>query len=79
MNAAGYRLLRDGEHDAAVALFEMNSRRFPDSANAWDSLGEACLTAGDRERAIAHYRRSLELDPGNENAREVLDRLGIQP
>ncbi len=43
-----------------------------------DSLGEAYVTQGDRERAIASYRRSLELDPGNINANEILQELGVE-
>ncbi len=31
---------------------------------------------GDRELAIENYRRVLELDPDNDNARERLTELG---
>jgi Tfp pilus assembly protein PilF len=34
------------------------------------------MERGDRERAIESYRRSLELDPDNDNARERLEALG---
>lgn len=76
VNRAGYRQLRAEANDAAVEIFLLNTRRFPDSANAWDSLAEAYMELGDRERAIQHYRRSLELDPNNDNARERLEALG---
>jgi hypothetical protein len=34
------------------------------------------MAAGDHARAIENYRRSLELDPANGNAVEMLRRLG---
>ncbi len=79
MNAAGYRLLKAGRIIESVALFEMNTELYPESGNVWDSLGEALIKKGERERAIAAYRRSLELDPANTNAVEMLRSLGIQP
>jgi Flp pilus assembly protein TadD len=38
-------------------------------------LAESYLTAGDREAARPHYRKSLALEPGNLNAVEMLDRI----
>ncbi|HUP19554.1 MAG TPA: amidohydrolase family protein [Gemmatimonadota bacterium] len=76
VNRAGYRLLGSGRVDEAVAVLALNAEAFPASANVWDSLAEAHMTRGDRERAIQLYRRSLELDPENENARERLVELG---
>lgn len=57
-------------------MFSLNTGAFPEFANAWDSLGEAHLERGNRERAIESYRRSLELDPDNDNARDQLEALG---
>ena len=48
---------------------------FPESWNAWDSLGEAYVTRGDEDLAIETYEKSLELNPQNANGREVLERL----
>lgn len=76
INGAGYRLLGMDAVDQAVEVFSLNTEAFPGSANAWDSLGEALIERGDRERAIESYRRSLELDPDNDNAREQLETLG---
>lgn len=50
----------------------------PDEFNPHDSLGEAYLKAGRREQAIENYRKSLELNPANENARAVLRELGVE-
>jgi predicted TPR repeat methyltransferase len=37
------------------------------------------MIAGDRDLAIENYRRSMELDPANENAVEKLRELGATP
>ncbi|WP_163220588.1 tetratricopeptide repeat protein, partial [Citrobacter freundii] len=47
----------------------------PDSWNAYDSYGEALLKAGRKDDAIAMYRKSVALNPGNANAKAVLKRL----
>ncbi len=79
LNALGYRLLQQGKIPEAVAVLEMNAAAFPASWNAWDSLGEACASAGDRERAVAHYARSVELNPANQNGQDALARLRSAP
>lgn len=75
LNALGYTLIEEHPRDA-IAIFQLNAEQFPESGNAWDSLAEGYLKAGDRDRAAEYYRKSLELDPGNDNAREKLGELG---
>jgi cytochrome c-type biogenesis protein CcmH/NrfG len=55
---------------------EIISFLYPQSSNAYDSLGEAYAANGDKANAIASYRRSLELDPKNSNAEKWLEKLG---
>ena len=75
LNRIGYNLLQRGRVPDAIAVFRRNVQRFPDSFNVYDSLAEAYMTAGDRELAIANYQRSLELNPKNTNAVEMLKKL----
>ena len=75
-NALGYRLLGEGRTGEAIAVFEMNVEAFRDSWNVYDSLAEGFMTAGNSERAIELYRKSLELNPQNSNAVTMLLRLG---
>jgi CubicO group peptidase (beta-lactamase class C family) len=75
LNGVGYALLGAGRIEEAVAIFKANVEAFPDAWNPYDSLGEAYMIAGEDELAIANYRRSLELNPENENAVEMLKRL----
>jgi len=59
----------------AIAVFRLNVETFPGSGNPYDSLAEAYLKKGDRVRAEAFYQKALELDPGNDNAAEQLQKL----
>lgn len=75
INAKGYDLMEEKKLKEAIEIFKLNVFAFPRSANALDSLGEAYLEAGDRKSAIENYKKSLSLNPENENAREVLKKL----
>ena len=77
INALGYRLLHAGDGTDAVAVFRLNTRAFPLSANAWDSFGEALVTAGHREEGIGAYRHALAIDPHFGPSRQALERLGV--
>jgi Tfp pilus assembly protein PilF len=48
---------------------------YPDSVNVYDSPAEAYMRSGDTKNTIKNYKRSLELDPENDNAREMLKKL----
>ena len=56
-------------------MFEVNTLTHLTSANAFDSLGEAYMDVQDKPRALAAYRKSLELNPDNTNARQMIERL----
>jgi len=75
VNNKGYELLEEKKFKEAIELFRLNTIAFPQSANAFDSLGEAYLEAGNNAFAIENYRISLSLDPENEYALNVLKRL----
>lgn len=72
LNRLGYELLGSDRVDDAVAVLGIVTELYPSSANAWDSLGEATLATGDRDRAIAHYEKALEVDPDFGNAQRML-------
>lgn len=75
LNRLGYMALKKGNIDMAIVVFRLNVRKYPDSANVYDSLGEAYLKRGDRKKAIENYRKSLELNPRNDNAKIMLKEL----
>jgi len=78
LNALGYQLISSGDAAAAVKVFLLNVDQFPDSGNAWDSLGAGYAAAGDVPHAIEAYEKSLELDPRNANATRRLEELRAQ-
>jgi predicted membrane protein DUF2306 len=63
MNTLGYQYLHGGQVDVAVAVLRLNTETHPNSANTFDSLGEACADAGDKPCAIENYRKAVALDP----------------
>lgn len=63
LNILGYRLIAEGKNKAAIIIFELNTKMYPESPNAFDSLGEAYLRAGDSEKAAQQYERVLEMTP----------------
>lgn len=68
LNELGYRLLRKDRNADAIAIFQLNVEEYPKSGNVYDSLGEAYAKDGQKEKAVANYRKAVELDPKNENA-----------
>ncbi|WP_208023390.1 serine hydrolase [Duganella alba] len=75
LNDWGYRLLSTGRAADALAVLRFTAERFPRSANAQDSLGEAWLVNGERAAAKQAYQRVLELHPGDANALKRLESL----
>jgi tetratricopeptide (TPR) repeat protein len=75
LNDLGYSLLRENKAAEAIAVFKVNVALYPGSANAYDSLGEAYMASGDKQLAVVNYRKSLELDPRNQNAVNMLKKL----
>ncbi|RAV98745.1 DUF2911 domain-containing protein [Pseudochryseolinea flava] len=63
LNVYGYQLMGQGDVNKAIDILALNTTRFPKSANAWDSLGEAYATKGDKENAIKNFKKSLSLNP----------------
>ena len=76
LNNLGYAFLQTKKLQEAIAVFKVNVALYPRSSNVYDSLGEAYMVNGDKELAAANYRKSLELDPRNQNAVKMLGRLG---
>ncbi|RLD26022.1 MAG: hypothetical protein DRI75_12475 [Bacteroidetes bacterium] len=78
INNAGYQLLGSGQVQEAIFVFQMITEFFPDSANAWDSLAEGFLKAGNKEKATEYYNKAITMDPDGatgKNAREMLRKM----
>jgi uncharacterized membrane protein len=75
LNALGYQLIHAKKFKEAVRIFQLNLEAYPQSSNAYDSLGEAYMDDGEKAQAIANYERSLQLNPKNRNAVLMLQKL----
>ncbi|MCI3937190.1 beta-lactamase family protein [Chryseobacterium aahli] len=73
VNTWGYQLLEQDKKNEALQIFKLNTLLFPKSWNVYDSYGETLETLGNRKEAVINYRKSLELNPDNTNARKYLD------
>jgi CubicO group peptidase (beta-lactamase class C family) len=78
LNNLGYVLLQRGRVADAIEIFRLNVEAYPNAWNVYDSLGEAYAAHGERDLAIANYKKSLELNPKNSNAVDALKRLASQ-
>ena len=75
LNGAGYEFLAQKKFSEAIAIFTLMVEAFPRSSNAYDSLGEGYMMSGDKENAIKNYEKSIELNPNNDNGKEMLKKL----
>ena len=55
INGMGYRLLGQNKPDEAIAVFQRNVDVYPNSANVYDSLGDAYNAAERYEEAKDNY------------------------
>ncbi len=78
INQLGYGFINSKKLDQAILVLKLNVEIYPESANTWDSLGEAYMDRGDKDLAIQNYSKSLELNPKNYGARDQLAKLRAQ-
>ncbi len=74
LNRLGYDILENNPKDA-VKIFELNAKAYPESSNVYDSLAEGYMKIGKNKLAIKNYEKSLQLDPDNLNAAELIEKL----
>ncbi len=75
LNIRGYELMNNGKAEQARDLFYINMQLYPRSANVYDSYAEACLKLGDKEQALIYYKRTLAMEPRNDNATRIVAEL----
>jgi tetratricopeptide (TPR) repeat protein len=71
--------LRSGKAKEAIEIFKLNVEVFPQRFNTYDSLAEAYASVNERDLAIQNYKKALELNPTNTNAKDQLERLEKGP
>lgn len=79
LNEIGYHYLRNGKITDAIVVLKANTKLFPSSGNAFDSLAEAYLKSGSKMDALANYQKAYQLDPNNNTAKNMIAELSIKP
>ena len=61
LNEFGYDFLYSDNPNYALEFFKENTVKFPNSSNAWDSLGEAYFVYTDYKKAVTCYKKAVEI------------------
>jgi len=73
LNSLGYDLLYgDKNIKKTIEILEFATKEYPKEANLFDSLGEAYFINKQYDKAISNYKKSLKLNPKNDNAKEMI-------
>lgn len=75
INSFGYELIADGKNKDALKILKLNTELYPEGFNTFDSYGECLIKLGKLNEGIEAYKKSLRLNPGNENAKTVLKEI----
>ncbi|NRB51464.1 MAG: alpha/beta hydrolase [Saprospiraceae bacterium] len=76
LNTLGLRLSFDpNKREQGINVLLLAVHLYPKSANLYDSLAEAYLSNQDFENAMVHFKKSLALNPENQNAINRLKQL----
>lgn len=75
INNFGYTLMNKNLYEEALKVLELNTKLYPSAFNTFDSYGEILLKMNKRKAALKAYKKSLLLNPKNENAAEMIKKL----
>jgi CubicO group peptidase (beta-lactamase class C family) len=79
MNELGYNLYYmsafKGHQELALETFKLATFLFPDSFNTYDSYAQLLMESHKNEEAIMMYKKSIELNPNNEEGKQKLEKL----
>ncbi|SFR34733.1 Alpha/beta hydrolase family protein [Robiginitalea myxolifaciens] len=76
LNTLGLQLVFNPEKGSAgISVFLLALHLYPNSANLYDSMAEGYLFLGEEQNAKDSFKKSLELNPENQNAIKRLQEL----
>lgn len=85
VNILGYEYLMEKKQtDVAKAIFKANTILHPESANVFDSYGEALMAAGELEKSLENYQKAVDnavkqnaqdVDMFKENLQKIKDKI----
>ncbi len=70
----GNKAMEEGRFEDALKLYEKAVSIGPRSSNAWTNKGMAQMALSGYQEAACCFEKALKLNPGNETARQYLDR-----
>ncbi len=73
--SVGETLLEEKNAEAALALYTVYTKEFPNIIVAWNDMGDAWLLKGDKANAKKCFEQALKLRPANEKAKRALKDL----
>jgi tetratricopeptide (TPR) repeat protein len=74
-NDIGYQLLKAKKIDDALKVFKLNETHYPDSWAVSHGIAETYRLMGQKDQAMAYYRKSLKLNPNNKETLSAMARL----
>jgi tetratricopeptide (TPR) repeat protein len=75
LNSLGYQLIHTHQLPEAIRVFQLNIETYPKSSNAYDSLAEGYMDAGNKPEAIANYQKAIQRNPKNQNSKTMLKKV----
>jgi tetratricopeptide (TPR) repeat protein len=78
INELARRLAAADKTGEAIAILEMNGEFYPKSASIDFQIGELHRTRGERDQALASYRKTLEKAPEHQGAKARIAEMGKQ-
>ncbi len=87
LNIMGYQALGIEDFERAIKIFRLNVKRYPNSANVYDSLGEGYEAMGEFRKARENYAIAVEKgekigDPNlplyKQHLKNIQEQIGVQ-
>ena len=69
----------DGHLAEAIDVLKLQLQIYPDSSDGYEGLGEAYQRSGEKQLAVESYKKALEKNPENSDAKEKLAALEAVP
>jgi CubicO group peptidase (beta-lactamase class C family) len=75
LNNLGRFLDSKNRAEDALAVYQLNADENPSSPEVSDTYAAALLKAGQKEAALKRFKKSLELDPNDQHAKEQIKKI----
>lgn len=79
INDIGFKLLKARKTEEAHKLFKHTESQYPDSWAVYHGLGETYRLMGQKELALSNYKKSLKINPNNEDSQRAMAKLMAKP